>query len=85
MINSHAELTDALTIWALRGKKWRAFLQYTSQAKNSVISMEQRHIIKFLHFKGLKLQESATELSSAYGQDACVWLRTKYYLHQIKF
>jgi hypothetical protein len=27
-------------------------------------------VIKFLHLKGLKLQEIATELSSAYGEDA---------------
>jgi hypothetical protein len=35
------------------------------------MELERCYIIKFLHFKTLKVQEIATELSSAYGQDAC--------------
>jgi hypothetical protein len=28
IVNSHGELMDVVTIWVLRGKIWRAFLQY---------------------------------------------------------
>jgi hypothetical protein len=49
-----------------------------------VLELEQRHIIKFLHLKGIKLQEIAAELSSAYGQDARAWWNIKYWLHQVK-
>jgi hypothetical protein len=48
------------------------------------MELEQRHMIKFLHLKGLKLQEIATELSSAYGQNAHARRNIKYWLHQIK-
>jgi hypothetical protein len=46
--------------------------QKCKQLKSATLmELEGCHIIKFLHFKALKLQEIATELSSAYGQDAC--------------
>jgi hypothetical protein len=58
---------------------------YWKQLK-SVTSMEleQRDIIKFLHLKGLELQETAPELSSAYSQDASARPSIDYHLHQIK-
>jgi hypothetical protein len=44
---------------------------------------EQRHIIKFLHIKGLKLGEIAQELSGTYDPDAHTPPSIKYWLHQI--
>jgi hypothetical protein len=48
------------------------------------MSLERRHIIKFLHIKGLKLGEIAQELSSAYDSNAYTSPSIKYWLHQIK-
>jgi transposase len=50
------------------------------------MELEQRRIIKFWHLKGLKLQEIATELFSAYIHMARMRARPsiKYWLHQIK-
>jgi hypothetical protein len=50
----------------------------------TTVELEQRHIIKSLHLKGLKLQEIAAELSSAYGKDARAWWNIKYWLRQVK-
>jgi hypothetical protein len=37
--------------------------------KNAIpMGHERRHIIKFLHFKGLKLDDIVTELSDMYGR-----------------
>jgi uncharacterized protein (DUF2132 family) len=33
------------------------------------MELKQRHVIKFLHGKGFKLDEIATELSNTYGWD----------------
>jgi hypothetical protein len=46
--------------------------------------LEQRHIIKFLHLKGLKLDDIVTELSDMYGQDAYAKPSIKYWLHQLR-
>jgi hypothetical protein len=62
-LNSQAELKDTVTIWALHEKQqgdlrnisWKQFKTVTP------IELDQRHIIKFLHVKGLDLQEIATE------------------------
>jgi hypothetical protein len=48
------------------------------------VELEQRDMIKILHVKGLKLDESATELSSTDGQAASAPPSIKYRLHQIK-
>jgi DNA-binding transcriptional MerR regulator len=48
------------------------------------MDLEQRHIIKFLRIKGLKLGEIAKELSNAHGPDAHTRPSIKYWLHQIK-
>jgi hypothetical protein len=48
------------------------------------MELEQHHIIRLLHLKGLKLHEIATKLSNLYGQDAYATLTIKYWLHQIK-
>jgi hypothetical protein len=44
----------------------------------------QCHVVKFLHLKDLKLRKIATELSSAYGQDADTSLGIKEWIHQIR-
>jgi hypothetical protein len=56
------------------------------QKPKSVTSMdlEERHVIKFLHLKGLKLEAIAAELADAYGQDAYTKPSIKYWVHQIK-
>jgi hypothetical protein len=48
------------------------------------VDLEQRHIIKFLHIKGLKLAEITKELSRVYGPDAHTPPSMKYWLYQIK-
>jgi hypothetical protein len=48
------------------------------------MDLGQRHSIKFLHLKCLKLREIATELFNAYGQDACARSSIKYWPHPIK-
>jgi hypothetical protein len=48
------------------------------------MELEQRHIIKFLHLKGLKLDDLVTELSDMYGQDAYAKPSIKYELHQLR-
>jgi hypothetical protein len=45
--------------------------------------LEHRHIIKFLHLKGLTLGDSAVELSSLYSQNAHTRSSIKYWLHQV--
>jgi hypothetical protein len=84
IVNGHRELMDAATIWAPRGKKWRAFLHTNRNQLKGVTAMEleRRHIIKFLHMKTLKFQGIPAELSSAYGQDAYARLSIEYWLHQ---
>jgi hypothetical protein len=47
------------------------------------MQLKQRHIIKLLHLRDLKLQEIATEPSSACGQDAYARQSIKNWLHQI--
>jgi hypothetical protein len=47
------------------------------------MELEHRHIIKFLHLKGLKLDGIATELSNMYDQDAYAKSRIKYWLYQL--
>jgi hypothetical protein len=42
---------------------------------------ERRHIIKFLHLKGLKLDDIVTELSDMYGHDAYAKPSIKYWLY----
>jgi hypothetical protein len=56
------------------------------QNPKSVTSMdlEERHVIKFLHLKGLKLEAIAADLADAYGQDAYTKLSIKYWVHQIE-
>jgi hypothetical protein len=86
VVNGHGELMDAVTIWALRGKKNGGhFCSANCRQLKSITSMqlEQRHIIKLLHLRDLKLQEIATEPSSACGQDAYARQSIKYCLHQI--
>ena len=48
------------------------------------MELEQRHIIKFLSRKGLKLRAIVTELSEQYGADAYDEPSIKYWLHQLK-
>jgi hypothetical protein len=48
------------------------------------MELEQRHIIKFLHPKGLELGDSTVELLSLYGQDAYTKLSIKYRLHELR-
>jgi hypothetical protein len=48
------------------------------------MDLEERHVIKFLHLKGLKLEAIAVELADAYGQDAYTKPSIKYWVHQIK-
>jgi hypothetical protein len=59
--------------WQFRisGKKVHCTWVINYQKSKSVTSMEleQRHIIKFLHLKGLKLRKIDAELSSPSGQD----------------
>jgi hypothetical protein len=50
----------------------------------TLMKLEQRHVIKFLHAKGLKLEKIASELSNADGADAYAPPTIKYSLHQIK-
>jgi hypothetical protein len=50
----------------------------------SLMEVEQRCIIKFLHLKGLKLGDIVVELSTLYGEDAYTRLSKKYWLHQLK-
>jgi hypothetical protein len=46
--------------------------------------LEQRHIIKFLRIKGLKIGEIAKELPSSYYPNAYTPPSIKCWLHQIK-
>jgi hypothetical protein len=48
------------------------------------MDLEQRHVIKFLRIKGLKLRKIARELSSAYDADVYTAPSIKCRLHQIK-
>jgi hypothetical protein len=48
------------------------------------MELEQHHVFKFLHLKGLKLGDIAVELSSLYGQDAYARSRIKHWLHQLR-
>jgi hypothetical protein len=48
------------------------------------MEVEQRHIIKFLHLKGLKLGDIALDLSSLYGGDAYSRSSIEYWLHQLR-
>jgi hypothetical protein len=48
------------------------------------MELEQRHIIKFMHLKGLKLDDLVAELSDMYGQDAYAKPSIKYWLHQFR-
>jgi hypothetical protein len=48
------------------------------------IELEQRHIIKFLHLKGLKLGNIALKLSIMGGQDAHIRSGIKYWLHHLR-
>jgi hypothetical protein len=45
---------------------------------------EQRHMIKFLRIKGLKIGEMAKEISNTYCPDAYTPPSINYWLHQIK-
>jgi hypothetical protein len=46
--------------------------------------LEQRHVVKFLHLKDLKLCKITTELSSAYGQDADTSPSIKEWIYQVR-
>jgi hypothetical protein len=48
------------------------------------MEVEQPCIIKFLHLKGLKLEDIAVELFTLYGEDAYTWPNIKYWLYQLK-
>jgi hypothetical protein len=48
------------------------------------MELDERRIIKFLHLKGLKLDNIATKLSNLYGQDAHAKSSRKYWMHQLK-
>jgi hypothetical protein len=48
------------------------------------MGLEQRHIIRFLSSKDLKLDSIATDLSGPYGQDASEQASTKFWMHQLK-
>jgi hypothetical protein len=50
----------------------------------SPMEVEQRCIIKFRHFKGLKLGDIVVELSTLYGEDAYTRPSIKYWLRQLK-
>jgi hypothetical protein len=46
------------------------------------MELEQHHVIKFLHVKGLKLDETAKESSNIYDLDAYAPQIIKYWLHK---
>jgi hypothetical protein len=48
------------------------------------MDLEQRHVIWFRHFKGLKLDAIAAELVETYGPEAHAKPSIKYWIHQIK-
>jgi hypothetical protein len=48
------------------------------------MDLEQRHVIRFLHLKGLKLDVIAVKFVDTYGQDAYAKPSIKYSIHQIK-
>jgi hypothetical protein len=48
------------------------------------MDLEHRHVIQFLHRKGLKLELIVAELSSTYGQDAYERSSIKYWMPQLK-
>jgi hypothetical protein len=77
---------DYEKIWDLPGKKWRAKRQRTPEKLKSVsvMEVEQRCIIKFLHLKGLELGEIVVKLSTLYGEDAYTRPNIKYWLHLLK-
>jgi hypothetical protein len=48
------------------------------------MKLEQRQVIKFLHLKGLKLDDIVTKLSNMYGQDVYAKSSIKQWLHQLR-
>jgi hypothetical protein len=85
-MNSHLRLMDYVKIWDFHVRNWRENEEVNHVELKSAIPMEleQRHIIKFLHHKGLKLDNVVTELPDMYGQDACAKLSIKYWFHQLR-
>jgi hypothetical protein len=48
------------------------------------MELQQRHIIKFLHLKDLKLDDIVTKLFDVYGQDVSAKPSIKYWLHPLR-
>jgi hypothetical protein len=48
------------------------------------MDLEQRHVIRFLHLKGLKLDTIAAKLVATYGPEAYAKPSIKHWIHQIK-
>jgi hypothetical protein len=48
------------------------------------MEVEQRVIIKFFRFKGMKLVDIYHELIEVFGEEAYALLRVKYWIHQLK-
>jgi hypothetical protein len=73
-------------IWDLRGKNGGRNDSANPEKLKSLSSMEvgQRCIIKFLHFKGLKLGDIVMKLSTLYGEDAYPQPSMKYWLQQLQ-
>jgi hypothetical protein len=49
----------------------------------TLMELEQRHIVKFLHPKGFKLDHIISKLSNLYSQDVDASRSVKYWLHQL--
>jgi hypothetical protein len=49
----------------------------------TLMELKRRHIVKFLHLKGFKLDDIVTKLSNLYSQDVCARSSVKYWLHQL--
>jgi hypothetical protein len=48
------------------------------------MEIEQRHVVSYLHRKGMKLPAIVVELAAIYYEDALDENRVKYWLHEIK-
>jgi hypothetical protein len=67
------------------GFSWEKLaVTFANNRNANSMDLAQRHIIKSLRIKGLRLGEIAKEFSSAYGVDAYTPPSAKYWLHQIK-
>jgi hypothetical protein len=48
------------------------------------MEVEQRHVVNYLHHKGMKLPAIVAELAAVYHKDVFNENRAKYWLHEIK-